>query len=154
MKLVDILQPDSICMDLKSTEKAAVLAELSAILAQNHPELKSDLAAKVLIDREGLATTGIGEGVAIPHGKVEGLSNIRIALGISRAGVAFDAVDQQAVQIFVALLAPSNASGGDHLRALARVSRLLKDSTVRDRMLAAETAQDIFDIIRDEDGKY
>ncbi len=153
MKLVDILPLESIRIDLKSTGKSAVLTELSQMLANGHQELNVDTVSKILADREQLATTGIGDGVAIPHGKQDGLGAICVAVGIAKAGVPFDAVDGQPVSIFIALLAPLSASG-DHLRALARISRLLKDTVVRGRLLEARTEKDVYDIICEEDGKY
>ena len=103
--------------------------------------------------RERLATTGVGEGVAIPHAKLDNLDNISMAIGISRTGIHFDAVDGQPVHIFVALLAPEGSTG-EHLKALAGISRILKDPSFRNKLLGAKSSQEIYDaIIAEEDGK-
>ena len=153
MKLVEIISPESICTDLESSGKMAVLGELSIYLSKMCPEVNAEKIIKALVERERLATTGIGEGVAIPHGKVEGLDRICAAVGISRTGIPFDTVDGQPVHIFVALLAPPSASG-DHLHALARISRLLRDPGFRERLIEARTEDAAFSVIKDEDGKY
>ncbi|MCP4675811.1 MAG: PTS sugar transporter subunit IIA [Deltaproteobacteria bacterium] len=153
MKLVDIIHPSRICTDLKSKGKMDVLAELGELLAEQGDDAKIQSITKTLVDRERLATTGVGHGVAIPHGKIEGLKSIVAAVGISRTGVPFDAVDDKAVHIFIALIAPLNSSG-DHLRFLARISRLLKSPDIRARFIEAHDAEELFDMIDVEDGKH
>jgi PTS system nitrogen regulatory IIA component len=153
MKLADFIDPNAITADLASTDKPEVLAELGGALARVCSDIGSDAIARILAEREQLATTGIGNGVAIPHGKSEALQSVRAAVGISRAGVPFDAIDGKPVYIFFALLAPL-ASTGDHLKALARVSRLLKEQSVRARLLGANTAQDVYDIVIEADGEH
>jgi PTS system nitrogen regulatory IIA component len=151
-KLSDILHPDLICTNLKSSAKKEVLSELGRLLAG--PGGAPDAAAitTALLDRERLATTGVGEGVAIPHAKLENLEGNRIAVGISRAGIPFDAVDGEPVHIFFALIAPL-ASAGDHLRILAQISRLLKEHEVRERLVDTRDAASLIAAIRGEDGK-
>ncbi len=153
MKLVEFIHLDLICTDLTSSSKMDVLAELGTLLASNNEQIEGTKATEILVERERLATTGVGEGIAIPHGKLEGLENILAAVGISKTGIPFDAVDDLPVNIFVALLAPLDSSG-DHLRALARVSRLLKDPDIRKHMITARTPESVFEIISDEDGKH
>ena len=153
MKLVDIIHPELISVDLKSRGKVDVLAEFGALMASHNKIVDEKTITRTLVERERLATTGVGDGVAIPHGKVEGLKEILAAVGISRTGVQFDAVDGEPVHIFVALLAPLSSSG-DHLRALARISRLLKEPDIRNRLIDAETAQELYEVIREEDGRY
>ena len=153
MKLADIIYPELICTDLASHGKVDVLAELGSLLANHHAGVNAETITKTLVERERLATTGVGEGVAIPHGKIDGLKQITVAIGVSKTGIPFDAVDNEPVHIFVALLAPLSSSG-DHLRALARISRLLKEPTVRDKIVSAQTAEELYNMVCEEDGKY
>ena len=151
-KLSDILHPDLICPNLTSSDKKGALFELGKLLALpgDGPDEKN--ITQALIDREHLATTGIGEGVAIPHAKLDNLEGNRIAVGISKTGIPFDAVDDKSVHIFFALIAPLS-SAGDHLRILAQISRLLKDAEVRKRLVDQRDAVSLIDAIRAEDGK-
>ncbi len=153
MNLVDIIHPARICTDLKSSSKMDVLTELGELLCEQCAGTEVGAVTKTLVDRERLATTGVGNGVAIPHGKLEALSSISAAIGISKTGIPFDAVDDAPVHIFVALVAPLNSSG-DHLRSLARISRLLKEPTVRARLMEAQDAEQLYEVIREEDGKH
>lgn len=153
MKIVDFIKADSISNDLGSSGKMDVLAELAGLLARVCPRTDADTITSVLVERERLATTGIGEGVAIPHGKIEEIDSLTAAMGISRTGIAFDAVDGAPVHIFVALLAPQGSTG-EHLKALARISRILKDPSFRGRLLETQTPQEAYAAILEEDGKY
>jgi PTS system nitrogen regulatory IIA component len=107
---------------------------------------------EVLNEREKLGSTGIGEGVAIPHGKVGGLPKLVAAFAVSHAGVDFEAIDGKPSQIFFALVAPEN-SAGIHLKALARISRLFKNAKFRGQILEAKDAQEIYQLIVQEDGR-
>lgn len=153
MKILDILPPQSIVSDLRGTTKLAVLDELAGVLAVNHPEVAKDRLVEVLLDRENLGSTAIGEGIAIPHGKMPKLLGVIAAFGRSRGGVDFQSLDGGLTQLFFLLVAPEDASGA-HLKALARVSRLLRDKEFRRRLLEAEGAERIHGIIREEDDKY
>jgi PTS system nitrogen regulatory IIA component len=108
---------------------------------------------RVLAERERLASTAIGEGVAIPHGKLETVSGLLACIGRSRRGVEFDSLDGQPTHLFFVLVAPASSTGV-HLKALARISRLFKDEAFRRRLLAAPDAATMFRIVVDEDGKY
>ena len=151
MKLAEIIHPELICTDLTSSGKTDVLSELGALFVNKLHAVDANEITKILVERERLATTGIGEGVAIPHGKTDGIDTIYAAVGISRTGVPFDSIDNLPVHIFVALLAPLSSSG-DHLRALARISRLLKDPEIRGQMMGVREAEELFDILVREDG--
>ena len=153
MKLAEFIDQRAVSAELASTDKRAVLDELAHLLAVVCPRHTESTIAQILSEREELATTGIGDGVAIPHGKSEQLEVIRGAIGISRSGVSFEAVDGQPVHIFVALLAPLAATG-DHLKALARVSRILKDPEVRARLLAAASAEEIHASLVEADAEH
>ena len=133
MKIAEFLSPQAVIPDLSGKSKAEVLRELSLALVHASPQLKAERLLEVLQEREKLGSTGIGEGVAIPHGKLAGLSQLQAAFGVSRSGVDFDAIDGRPTHLFFALVAPEN-SAGVHLKALARISRLLRDPGMQLRL--------------------
>jgi PTS system nitrogen regulatory IIA component len=153
MKIEDILAEDLVLADLAGRGKADVLVELSDAVVRAHPELDKARLVGALEDRERLNSTALGDGVAIPHGKLPGLRRVLAAFGRSRAGVDFQSLDGQPTHLFFLLVAPEDSAGA-HLKALARISRLLKDPAFRSRLLEASDAKDIWAIIRDEDARY
>lgn len=156
MKIVDFISPDRIVPQLAAVQKIEVLKELAAHLVRADSHLsEADLGrvVDVLEDRERLSSTGISDGVAIPHGKLAGLTGITAVLGLKREGLDFGALDNQPSSIFVVLLAPEN-SAGMHLKALARISQLFKDPAFRRRVLEGTSAADIYSIIADEDARF
>ena len=140
-------------MDLASAGKMEVLTELGELLSRSAENVDAKAITRAFVERERLATTGVGEGIAIPHAKIEGLTQNKIAIGISRTGIDFDAIDDKAVRIFVALGAPLNSSG-EHLRLLAQISRLLKDPEIRNRLVDAKDSEELISIIRAEEAKH
>jgi len=153
MKITDILSPDMVVADLKGTTKPDVLNELAKALAAKYTEIKlADLTA-VLAERERLGSTAIGDGIAIPHGKLRGVTKIIGAFGRHEQGVDFDSLDGEPSQIFFVLVAPED-SASLHLKALARVSRLLKEASFRSRLLAAKDSAELYTLIKEEDNKY
>jgi nitrogen PTS system EIIA component len=153
MKIIEILPEAAIVPDLYGTSKLEVLGELAEALSRQHGEIGKERLVEVLLEREKLGSTAIGEGIAIPHGKLPKLQNVLAAFGRSRSGVDFSSLDGGATHLFFLLVAPEDSSGA-HLKALARVSRLLRDKAFRDRLLEAETGPDLYRIIREEDEKY
>jgi PTS system nitrogen regulatory IIA component len=153
MKILDILPPQSIVAALRGTNKLEILDELAAVLSEQHHQIAKDRLVEVLLEREKLGSTAIGEGIAIPHGKLPKLPGVIAAFGRSRDGVDFQSLDGGLTQLFFLLVAPEDASGA-HLKALARVSRLLRDKEFRQRLLAAPDGPQIYEIIRAEDDKY
>ena len=153
MKIVDFIREDLILPDLQSKAKLDLLAELAQHLAEHNNGVGKDALMKVLVDRERLASTAIGEGVAIPHGKLDAVGKLVACVGRAPEGVDFDSMDGRPTHLFFVLVAPENSTGV-HLKALARISRLFKDPEFRTRLLAAETAHDMYDVIADEDAKY
>ena len=137
MRLEEYLQPEFVIGDLVAESKSEALAELVAPVKSLLPDFDAARAHRVLLDRENLGTTGIGEGVAIPHGKLENLEKIVIVVGRSLKGVSFDALDFKPCRIFFVVLAPEHVAGL-HLRILAHISRLLSDESFRRAFLAAE----------------
>jgi nitrogen PTS system EIIA component len=153
MKITDLLSPDMIIADLKGATKPEVLNELAKAMADRYPEIKlSDLTA-VLAERERLGSTAIGDGIAIPHGKLRGVTKIIGAFGRHQRGVDFDSLDGGPSQLFFVLVAPED-SASLHLKALARVSRLLKEASFRSRLLAAKDSAELYSLIKEEDNKY
>jgi len=153
MKITDILSRDLILPKLEAKTKAEVLGELAKALASKHPEIDLDDLTAVLGERERLGSTAIGDGIAIPHGKLRGVTRIIGAFGRHREGVDFESLDGNPSQLFFVLVAPED-SASLHLKALARVSRLLKDNSFRDKLLSAEAEDELFRLIKDEDAKY
>lgn len=153
MKIVDLIRREMLLPSLKSTDKIAIIKELAAHLAAHHPNIERDTLTRVLIEREGLASTAIGEGVAIPHGKLATVHEIVACLGRVRRGVDFDSMDGQPTYLFFVLVAPETSTGA-HLKALARISRVFKDAEFRRRLLNAEDADEMYEVIAEEDAKY
>ena len=152
MKILDFVRPDLVVADVQGRDKNAVIDELAGHLAAHVPGLDHEALRKVLLERERLASTAIGDGIAIPHGKMS-IGRLVGCVGRSRQGTDFDSMDGRPTHIFFVLVAPENSTG-IHLKALARISRLCKDSGVRDRIMRASDADEMFRIIADEDGKY
>jgi len=150
MKISELLNPQAIVADLQARDKNTALAELTGALVSCEPSLNRAEVIAVLLEREKLGSTGIGDGVAIPHGKLGGIPELRLAFGRSRQGVNFESMDGQPAHLFFLLIAPEE-SVGVHLKTLARISKLLKDSAVRQKLLDAEGAQAVYQVILDEE---
>ncbi|MGB5993838.1 MAG: PTS sugar transporter subunit IIA [Candidatus Deferrimicrobiaceae bacterium] len=150
MRIQDIVSPEAIVDDLRADSKEGVLRELSEVIAKIVPKLSADSLTAILMERESLGSTGIGDGVAIPHGKVGGIEHLVAAFGRSRNGVLFDSLDGKPAHLFFLIVAPEY-SAGMHLKALARISRLLKDERFRRSLLDAEDADELRRILREED---
>lgn len=146
MVLKDFMDRDLLLPDLKSTSKPEVLREMISVLVRKWPDFDAEAAFRVLRDRESLGSTGIGEGVAIPHGKLQGLERIVLVVGRSTTGIGFDALDHKPCRIFFMVLAPEQVAGL-HLRILASISRLLKDESFRAGFLAAQGKEAFWDAL-------
>ena len=152
MKISDVLDKRAIKIGLKSTTKEDALKELVDILAEveNIGDPKNIL--KALVERENLGSTGIGQGIAIPHGKTDKVSRLVAVMGTSKHGVDFDALDGEPVYIFFLLVAPKETAG-PHLKALAQISRLLRDSYFCELLRKCETGDQVFNLIKNEEEK-
>jgi len=153
MKITDILNREASILDLSSTAKEALLAEMAGALAESEERLSADSLLDVLREREALQSTGIGEGVAIPHGKMPGLDRLVATFARSTRGVDFDSIDGRPTQLFFLLVVPEQ-SGGQHLKALARISRFFRDASFREKLLSADDLAEIFRAIEEEDAKF
>ena len=153
MKIMDILVKDAVVLNLASDDKNEILREMSQALADSEPSVSAERLLEVLIEREGLQSTGIGEGVAIPHGKMPGLDHLMASFARSPEGADFDSIDGKPTQLFFLLVVPER-SGGHHLKALARISRFFRDSAFREKLIDATSTDDIFRAIDEEDAKF
>lgn len=153
MKITDFLGPELVIGELASKDKPAILREFAVKMAEKFTHLTADELERVLWERERLESTGIADGVAIPHGKLGNISELVAAFGRSTQGVDFQAIDGQPSHIFFVLVAPEN-SVGLHLKALARISRLCKSPAFRARLVAARDGADLYAAILEEDSKH
>ena len=153
MKVTDFLGADMVVADLVADSKSGVLAELSRHLAARVDGVDPEVLRKVLEERELLASTAIGDGIAIPHGKMDSVGRLVGALGRARKGIEFESIDGQPTHLVFMLVAPASSTGV-HLKALARLSRLFRDASFRERLMAAADAVAMYQVIVDEDAKY
>jgi PTS system nitrogen regulatory IIA component len=153
MKVTDFLGPDMIVADLRSDTKSGVLAELAQHLANHMSGVDAESLKRVLEERELLASTAIGDGIAIPHGKLDAVGRLVGTLGRARAGIEFESIDGKPTHLVFMLVAPASSTGV-HLKALARLSRLFRDADFRDRLMAAPDAVAMYHVILEEDAKY
>lgn len=152
MKIHEILSKEAIKIGIEAATKDEALKELVAVLSsvQNIGDQKAIL--KALSERESLGSTGIGQGIAIPHAKTDKVTELVAVMGISKKGVNFDALDGEAVYLFFLLIAPKE-SAGPHLKALAQISRLLRDSYFCELIRRCQTPKDVWDLIKSEEEK-
>jgi PTS system nitrogen regulatory IIA component len=152
MKIVDLLHSDRILPALTATTKKGVLEELAGALVKGFDHLDLNKVVAVLMERESLGSTGIGDNIAIPHGKLPNLNDLVLCFGRSLPGVNFDSMDGKPTHLFFLLMAPEN-SIGLHLKALAKISRMLKDSSFRRNLLEAADANAIMQLLAAEDSE-
>ncbi|MBI4370080.1 MAG: PTS sugar transporter subunit IIA, partial [Elusimicrobia bacterium] len=150
IRLLDFLKPENILLDIKSSDKSELLKEFVDILmAAESPEIRLEIV-QALLDREKLGSTGIGSGVAVPHAKSNRANQIHCAMGISKKGVEFEAMDKSPVHIVFLLVAPPN-SQSEHLNILARIVRLLKDRVFRQALRESKNKEEVLKLIAAED---
>ena len=153
MKITDILKKDHIIKELNSCDKKNVLDELSSFLEDKGEITSKENLLVALIEREKLGSTGIGENVAIPHAKISEIDKIITVFGRSKNGVEFESLDQKPVNFIFLVIAPENSTS-QHLKALARISRLFKNPSLRESVLRTNEADQIYSILVDEDSKF
>ena len=152
MKILDVLQKEAIITDLKSMNKPGVLNELVAPAARLSNTSPEEMV-RVLMEREGLGSTGIGDGIGIPHGKLNGIDQTILGFGISKKGVDFESIDGKPTYLFFLLITPENATD-IHLKLLARISRLLKKDPFKELLVNASTRDEVISIIKNEDEEF
>ena len=143
------LSKEAIILEMKATSKESALRELAGVAATQCGRFTEEILYNVLLEREAVGSTGVGNGVAIPHGKIAGLDSILVCFGRSREGVDFDAIDNRPVHLFVLLLSPA-ATATEYLRALAGISRMLKHEGSRERLLESTSKEEIQTLFADE----
>ncbi len=153
MKLSDLLNEKAIDPSLKSTQKDEVIQELVSLLEKAHGVNSGGEILKRVAEREAMMSTGIGNGVAIPHGKAKSISSLYAACGIAADGVEFQSVDKAPVKLFILLVSPEEFRG-PHVRALANISRLLKEEVVREQLKKCQTAGEFLRILKQAEAKY
>ena len=150
IKILDFLSRTAIVPELKAATKKAAIEELVGLLVKENKVQDADSAVQILMEREKIGSTGIGQGIAIPHAKSEQAKGVAAAFGLSKKGIAFDALDGDPVYIIFLLIAPPD-SAAMHLQALARISRMLKDKFFRQSLREAKSTEEILRLIREED---
>jgi PTS system nitrogen regulatory IIA component len=150
MKIMDFLSQDTIVIGLKSSDKKSAIVELVEVLKNTKKVKRTNEIIDVVLEREKLGSTGIGQGVAIPHGKTDVLQEQMGVLGISRKGIEFNSLDGEPVHIIFLLVGPAEVVG-QHLKALSRISRLFKDKFLRRAIRDATTTEEIVKVIQQED---
>src|SRR4030065_2606819 len=153
MKSIDLLDPKCVLPDLQAANKRGVLEELAATLVSGHKEVTLQAVVEVLLERERLGSTGIGDNIAIPHGKLPQLSRMLLGFGRSLKGVDFDSMDGKPSHLFFLLLAPVHSSGL-HLKALAKISRMLLSPTFRERLMESKGAEEILRLMEEKDAEF
>jgi len=152
MRLSDILKPENVKLPIEAHDKAGVIEELIGVLASNGDLGDVDRVRSAVLERENTRTTGIGDGLAIPHGKTDGVDQLVMAFGRCREPVDFEAVDGKPVSLVWLLSSPTDKTV-PHINALARISKIMAKADVRKQLMAAGTAREVYAIVADEDEK-
>lgn len=153
MKLKDILTDDLVIIPLKSRKKKEIIEEMVDHLHNNNKISNRDKILKAILDRENVMSTGVGDHVAIPHGKAEGVKDIVASLGITESDVDFHSIDNKPVRLIFLLVGPPDKTG-PHLKALSRISRLMHREEFRSKLLNSRTPVEVMDVIQEEEEKY
>ncbi len=152
MKISQFLNKNSIIADLNASDKQGVIDEFALTISKT-TKISAQQITKILLERESLGSTGIGGGIAIPHGKLDLVESIIIGFGLSRQGVEYDSLDNKPVHIFFLLLTSENSTGG-HLKVLAQISKLLKTDEFKRGLLSAKSVDEIYEIIMERDEEF
>ncbi len=152
MKLTDVLLRDACVVEMRAKTKKEALRELAEGLCSSAPNIQAKELLDLLLEREKLGTTAMGDGIAIPHARIESLDRVLASFGRSSIGVDFDSVDGKPTHIFFLMVAPGK-EGSAHLLTLARLSRLLSREDFRARLLDVESADDLFRVIEEEESR-
>ncbi len=153
MRIIEDLKKEAIIASLNSKNKDGVIRELTNHISSVYPNFNTDTAYETIIEREKLCSTALDAGVAIPHGKMSGLTNFITVFGRSIGGIDFESLDNKPTHLFFLILSPENSSGL-HLKVLAKISKIFKIPEFRSKLLAAKDIDEIHELIADEDAKY
>ena len=149
----ELLSGDLIIADIKAIDKVGVIREFAAHLRAVGKVRDADELTRVLLEREAMGSTGIGDGVAIPHGKLHGAGDVVVAFGRSHQGVDYQSIDDRPAYLFFLLVTPED-SPGEHLKMLARISRILKNPALREKLRTVPEGRELHQLILEEDSKY
>ncbi|BBO79528.1 PTS fructose transporter subunit IIA [Desulfosarcina ovata subsp. sediminis] len=152
MKILDVLDKEAILVDLKAKDKISILNELVLPTARITGIDPNDMV-RVLMERERLGSTGIGDGIGIPHGKLKDLERLVLGFGLSRKGVDFESIDGRPTHLFFLLITPEHATDL-HLKLLARISRMLKKDSLKEMLMKAGSAEEVITVIGGEDDDF
>ena len=150
MKVSKFIKIENIVPELKANNKTEILKELTGVVSSNSSNLNYQKTLETIQERENLCSTAMDEGVAIPHGKLHGISNIIIAFGKSSKGIDFDSLDNKPTSLFILLLSPENSSK-QHIQALAKISNIFKNNSLRENIINSDNAEEILELITEED---
>ncbi len=153
MKIADVLDRKAIIANLKAQSKPAVIRELADKISSVFSNVNEERLEEVLMERERLCSTAVDSGVAIPHAKLSGISNIIAGFGRSVQGIDFESLDAKKTQLFIVVIAPEN-SIGSHIQLLARISKIFRNPDLRAEIIECESEDDIYEAIIEEDAKY
>jgi PTS system nitrogen regulatory IIA component len=153
MKISDFLDVDTIITNLSSTTKKEVIGELSASISNNHQHINQERLSEILQEREELCSTALDSGVAVPHGKLGGITDVIIGFGRSMEGIQYDSLDQKPTHFFITLVAPEDITSL-HIQLLAKISKIFKDQEFRTKLIKCESIQEIYEAIKLEDEKH
>jgi len=152
MKISDVLERETVIPDLQSKTKEDVVRELAEHMAAAHPGINDEKLIEVLMEREKLCSTAVDSGVAIPHAKMSGISDIIAGFGRSLEGIDYDSLDAELTHLFIILVAPETTIGA-HIQLLARISKIFRNPDLRAKLMTLETRDEIYDSIIMEDAK-
>lgn len=150
MNLTELLDEQVILVNMEATHKRGVIEEMATALTTSGKITDQDAVLQAVLEREKIMSTGIGKGVAIPHGKCNAVNQLAGVLGIKKEGIDFQALDEQPVYLFFLLVSPTDVSG-PHIRALAHISRLLRHDNLRKKLIDAQNPQDVLNLISEEE---
>ncbi|MDZ7264831.1 MAG: PTS sugar transporter subunit IIA [candidate division KSB1 bacterium] len=153
MKLTDILSNDQVILPLRNHEKDKIIEEMVDHLYRKKKIKNRDKILKAILDREQVMSTGVGDRVALPHGKAEGVKDVVVALGITDGDVDFHSIDNQPVRLIFMLIGPPDKAG-PHLKALGYISGLMRQPEFRERLLQAKNVAEVMQVIQEMDEKY
>ncbi len=147
MLLTDILQPDCVLVPLVADDKQSAIFQLADLLVEKTDIQDADALKQAIWKRETVRTTGIGGGVAVPHGKTDGVPSLHMAIGRTAKPLEFGAIDRNPVELIILLASPLDQTG-PHIEALSRISRMLIDADARDKMKSLATAEEVYAMIK------
>jgi len=153
MKLTDILVEDRVKIPLENTEKTKIIEEMVTLIDGSRPLKNPKQILKAVLDRESVMSTGVGDEIAIPHGKSDGVDDIIAALGVTKEPVNFNSLDNRPVRLVWLLVGPQDKTG-PHLKALSRISRLMHKKELREKLMQTTRPEDVMDVINCEENSF